>query len=650
MQRPHPSRIINLQTWLVKHCSHPELCIWIPRYLFGQGRRLFVDLVHPDGRTMSQQMRKIGNAVDKIGRRHFTEGKLPLSLKLLQHQNLLSQHTQITIDIWMKGLIDQLLTLTHTQWICRNLTKHHKTMGTKALTARDEIQKEVEKQLSMGFSDLPSTSRCLLEISPEQLFGMGTSEKQYWLNAAEAARTAANNALHISEGQSNSWLEVIKTPTYKARAEQRQQSMSTLPPDDTSKVKSDAPNKPSKAPNKPPKAPKRRRTQSQSNETTLPGTTGGITDRIELLRRNNPIENTQVSIGSLLAQPTNQASASDLDLRFRHSAESVEFASFKTLNPGLWIKGDVINAFVTNILRPKFSNRKVHFFSSYFFSKLLGTGPTGTLPPVYNFHEVRRWGNNLRGNIFGRKELIIPINHCNTHWLCLKASMERKSIGLWDPFGRKESNQLYLNSMKRYLRDKYHDTFPDEDADAWISDWTLSDNSENCPQQTNSFDCGIFSIANMTLLAQNITLSSNSYSENDFQTLDTRKRVAYLLWKASSNHPQPSQAPRPLPDRALPTKRPAPSKPKTSTTTKTTTTSSSSKERNKRRRKSGHHIIAGGTRTRGKISYTDPGPIDQLQTLLNRKRNANSIAIEESSLTETTQRHVPKKRRKPPPT
>ena len=183
-----------------------------------------------------------------------------------------------------------------------------------------------------------------------------------------------------------------------------------------------------------------------------------------------------------------------------------------------------------------------------------------------------------------------------------------------------------------------------------ISDWTLSDNSENCPQQTNSFDCGIFSIANMTLLAQNIPLSSSSYSKNDFQTLNTRKRVAYLLWKASSNHPQPSQAPRPLPDRALPTKRPAPSKPKTSTTTKTTTTSSSSKERNKRRRKSGHHIIAGGTRTRGKISYTDPGPIDQLQTLLNRKRNANSIAIEESSLTETTQRHVPKKRRKPPPT
>jgi len=52
--------ILDLQTWLVKHCSHPELCIWIPRYLFGQGQglRLFVDLVHPDGRTMSQQRGK----------------------------------------------------------------------------------------------------------------------------------------------------------------------------------------------------------------------------------------------------------------------------------------------------------------------------------------------------------------------------------------------------------------------------------------------------------------------------------------------------------------------------------------------------------------------------------------------------------------
>lgn len=64
---------------------------------------------------------------------------------------------------------DKLLTLTHTQWLCRNLTKHHKTKGAKALAAKAEIRKEIELQLDMGADGLQEHSRCLLEISPEDL-------------------------------------------------------------------------------------------------------------------------------------------------------------------------------------------------------------------------------------------------------------------------------------------------------------------------------------------------------------------------------------------------------------------------------------------------------------------------------------------------
>jgi Ulp1 family protease len=84
-----------------------------------------------------------------------------------------------------------------------------------------------------------------------------------------------------------------------------------------------------------------------------------------------------------------------LDLQFNQSRSAVEFAAFKTLNPGLWVKGDVVNAFAMNILRPKFRNRGVHFFSSYFFSSLLETRPTGRLTPSYNYNyqAVKNWGN-----------------------------------------------------------------------------------------------------------------------------------------------------------------------------------------------------------------------------------------------------------------
>ena len=142
----------------------------------------------------------------------------------------------------------------------------------------------------------------------------------------------------------------------------------------------------------------------------------------------------------------------------------------------------------------------------------------------------------------------------------------------------------------------------------------------------------------MTLLAQNIPLSNTLYEEQDFQNLDTRRRIAYLLWEASSNRPQPTSTNRPQLDRALPSKRPS------SSTTKAG--SSSTKERQKRRRQNNRRVVVGSNRLRGKVTYDDPGPSDQLTTLLNRKRNAASVAIEESALPAMTQRHAPKKRRR----
>ena len=148
----------------------------------------------------------------------LTEGKLPNAFKHMQRQHLLSHHKYLTIDVWMKGFVDQLLTLTHTQWLCRNLTKHHKTMGTKALAVREEIQKEGEEQLHMGFSELPRDSRCLLEIAPDNLFGVRTADQQYWLNAARAARTACSRQRPtISAGKTNSWNDILKMPECKTK-------------------------------------------------------------------------------------------------------------------------------------------------------------------------------------------------------------------------------------------------------------------------------------------------------------------------------------------------------------------------------------------------------------------------------------------------
>eukprot|EP00985_Skeletonema_marinoi_P027437 scaffold22500_cov157-Skeletonema_marinoi.AAC.1 len=93
--------IRDLDDWMSWHCTHPDLRLWIPRYFGGQGRRLFVDLVHPEGRKMSQNMRIVGNKIDRIGWRHFTEGKLPTAFRDMQRQHLLPPQ-DLTIDVWMK--------------------------------------------------------------------------------------------------------------------------------------------------------------------------------------------------------------------------------------------------------------------------------------------------------------------------------------------------------------------------------------------------------------------------------------------------------------------------------------------------------------------------------------------------------------------
>ena len=75
----------------------------------------------------------------------------------------------------------------------RNLTKHHRTQGTKALASREEYLEEIEHPLNLGSDGLPSDARCLLEIPTDELYGKPTSELQYWLNAAMASRQAAGD-------------------------------------------------------------------------------------------------------------------------------------------------------------------------------------------------------------------------------------------------------------------------------------------------------------------------------------------------------------------------------------------------------------------------------------------------------------------------
>ena len=310
----------------------------------------------------------------------------------------------------------------------------------------------------------------------------------------------------------------------------------------------------------------------------------------------------------------------------------------------------VINTFLRHVLKPKMRDGHTYFFTSYFLSTLLHTGPSGRNAPRYEYNAVRRWGKTLRraNGILGVKEIFVPINCRCEHWLFLRANTTDKTVVLWDSQGVKQSNQLYLDTMVQYLKDKYNELTGHPVAE-WTRLWRKIDDSGQSPRQNNGYDCGIFTLASISLLAQKIPLTTRSYTEAELHLHDTRKRIALLLWQASHNHPR--QRPR-----SATSSRTPPSF--TSTTRRPQKTSSrhsvphqtsrlAAKERNKRRRqRRKQNLVLGGTRTRGKIHSSDLAQTQQLSTLINRKRSAASVAEGQASTTAITQRHAPPKKRK----
>ncbi|KAL7528887.1 hypothetical protein ACHAXR_002685 [Thalassiosira sp. AJA248-18] len=183
---------------------------------------------------MSQEMRRAGSAQDKIGGRHFKEGKIAKAIRNIQEGYLIGALTRLSIDSWMKGLTEHLLQLTHAQWIFCYITKHHGSNGSLKLAAREEVLQEVERQLELGLESLLPESQFLLEIPYDTLYDMRTDNQQYWLYAIQAAWQAGQNALDKSKGAS--WSTVLDDdalndlPTYTPHPPPPPPEAATPPP------------------------------------------------------------------------------------------------------------------------------------------------------------------------------------------------------------------------------------------------------------------------------------------------------------------------------------------------------------------------------------------------------------------------------------
>ena len=120
-------------------------------------------------------------------------------------------------------------------------------------------------------------------------------------------------------------------------------------------------------------------------------------------------------------------------------SDSVKRSNFVRLREGVWLDDELINFVSKQVLEPVMD--RGHAYSSFFFSRLLREGE---MNPQYDFSGVQRWHTRIEAGIFNLRELFVPINKDNSHWLLLRVDFEASEITLWDSLGSNSCNQAYL--------------------------------------------------------------------------------------------------------------------------------------------------------------------------------------------------------------
>jgi hypothetical protein len=104
----------------------------------------------------------------------------------------------LTVDDWMKKFIDQLIHIVHGQWIYRNISKHHDTLGSIRKTERRQLLLEIDRLMTLTPEDVPEESKFLLEVDFARLRTGDIMGQHYWVHAVKAAVMAGRRKTFLS--------------------------------------------------------------------------------------------------------------------------------------------------------------------------------------------------------------------------------------------------------------------------------------------------------------------------------------------------------------------------------------------------------------------------------------------------------------------
>ena len=124
---------------------------------------------------------------DILGWQNFIEGRFLTFMVQLQRHHLQGCDTWRTSESWAHGLMEQLLCITHRQWLHRNALLHFRLSDGRTLVERAAIVERVMGLMWTDPSELLPADRPLLDQDFEKLGRADAGNQAYWASEVEAA-------------------------------------------------------------------------------------------------------------------------------------------------------------------------------------------------------------------------------------------------------------------------------------------------------------------------------------------------------------------------------------------------------------------------------------------------------------------------------
>lgn len=188
-----------------------------------------------------------------------------------------------------------------------------------------------------------------------------------------------------------------------------------------------------------------------------------------------------------------------------------------TLKDGQWLNDNIIDFYLSMVTersqKSKGSLPNSFAFSTHFFSTLQTRGYSG----------VARWAKRKGIDVTKQDFIFVPINRHNTHWCLAVINNRDMRFEFYDSMNGAGTQALHL--LRDYMCQQTIATYPDSNpADLGYDKYEMCSTLQ-CPQQKNSFDCGVFVSKMVEVLSRDLPIMS--FSQRDMPNI--RRRMAYEI-------------------------------------------------------------------------------------------------------------------------